>query len=320
VAAATGGWRAVELEDAVVAAGGVAAALRTRAEWRSHPQARALAGTPLLDVAEAAEGPSLPGGRVLDGVRVLDLTRVIAGPVAGRFLASFGAEVLRVDAPLDDGLLLEIDTGFGKRRTTLDLRRPADRERFDELLSGADVLLQAFRPGALAALGYDDATLQRLRPGLVVGHLSAYGETGPWGDRRGFDSVVQVACGLAATCGLDPRTGPAALPAQALDHASGYLLAAGVVSGLLHGRRTGRGWRVGAALARTADWLESLGTSPGRPARALEPGTAQDLMGRRPDTPWGLVRHVTPPGAVGGRVAEWALPPAERGAHPPRWP
>ena len=104
---------------------------------------------------------------------------MIAGPVAGRFLASFGAEVIGVDAPLDDGRLLEIDTGFGKRRTSIDLRIRDDRRRFEHLVAGADVLLKGFRPDALADQGYSDERLRELCPPLIVGHLSADSNRGP---------------------------------------------------------------------------------------------------------------------------------------------
>lgn len=315
VADAASSWQTDDLEAAVLAAGGVAAQMRTHAQWLAHPQRSAVLERPVIDVSVGGQGPAVQAGngKVLDGVRVLDLTRVIAGPVAGRFLASFGADVLRIDAPhLDDMLLFEIDTGFGKRRTTLDLRAPDDRRAFDSLLSRADVVLEAFRPGALVGLGYDDATLEQLRPGLVTGHLSAYGEGGPWRERRGFDSVVQVACGIAHACGFDPDQGPRALPAQALDHASGYLLAAGVVAALVHRERDRHGRRVAVSLARTAEWLTGFGTRDDTAATAPEDRDVADLLAWRWDTAWGAVRHVRAPGRVGDRNARWALPPSLR--------
>jgi len=311
-------WPSQELEDAIVAAGGVAAALRTREEWRAHPQGRAVGGTPLVASVERAEGAGLAPGRLLQGVRVLDLTRVIAGPVAGRCLASAGADVLRVDGPLDDGRLLEVDTSLGKRRVSLDLRTDVDRRTFDTLLAGADVLLHAFRPGALATLGYGSDELQRHRPGLVVGSLSAYGTVGPWGQRRGFDSVVQVAAGLAAVCGT-PDGAPGALPAQALDHSSGYLLAAGVSAALARRELDGVGSDVEVSLARTADWLEALPATgaPSVPALPAEV-TSPSLM--RTQAPGiGAVTHVRPPGRIGDRDLAWCQPPALRGRRDVTW-
>ena len=129
----------------------------------------------------------------LGGLRVLDLTRVIAGPVASRFLAGWGADVLRVEAPgHSDGTTLAIDVGIGKRSCGLDLRQPGDRTVFERLVAGTDVVVHGYRPGALAGLGYPDEALAALRPGLVIASLSAYGPLGPWAERRGFDSLVQM--------------------------------------------------------------------------------------------------------------------------------
>ena len=134
VAGAVARWRAVALEDAVHAAGGCAAALRPIAEWRASDQAAALTARPLVAVDDldglhappdaAPHDPAdRPGwSRPLDGLRVLDLTRVIAGPVAGRFLAAHGADVLRVDGPAaEDSQVLVADTTVGKRATVLDI-------------------------------------------------------------------------------------------------------------------------------------------------------------------------------------------------------
>ena len=123
---------------------------------------------------------------------MLDLTRVIAGPVAGRTLAALGAEVLRIDPPaLPELPEAHLDTGPGKRSALLDL---ADAERREALLAGADVLLTGYRPGSLDRFGLDR------HPQLVHVSLSAWGTAGPWAGRRGFDSLVQVASGIAAAC------------------------------------------------------------------------------------------------------------------------
>lgn len=321
VAAAVARWSAAELEAAVNAAGGVAARMRTRSQYLAHPQHQAVMARPVVDLtSDARRVPPRPlgSGTALDGVRVLDLSRVIAGPVAGRFLASFGAEVIRVDAPLDDGRLTEIDTGFGKRRTSIDLRDPGDRRCFDDLVTGADVLLDGFRPGALAAQGYPDARLSELCPTLIIGHLSAYSDRGPWGDRRGFDSIVQVATGLAHACGLDPARGPGKLPAQALDHASGYLMAAGLVAGLLQQQRTGCPAVVRVSLARTAEWLVGLGLQ-GRAEHELSRDDVADLLDVWHDTAWGTLEHLRPPGRIGDRPARWRVPPSPRRDAPVTW-
>ncbi len=248
-----------ELESAVVAAGGAAAAVRTGAEWAASPQGRAVAGEPLLSLERVTDGP------VRDPAphrpRVLDLTRVIAGPVATRTLASHGADVLRVDDPArPDDLGGLLDTGAGKRHVALDLGSPGNRRTVEELLAGADVVVQGYRPGALERFGLDLAALAERHPHLVVVRLSAWGTTGPWGDRRGFDSLVQAATGIADACAGDGA--PGVLPAQALDHATGHLAAATVLSALVGQREQGGGWHGELSLARTAHGLLAAGRVP----------------------------------------------------------
>lgn len=252
VATAAAGRRAEDLETAVVAAGGAAAAVRTAAEWRAHPQGVAVAGLPLLSVDRSADGP--PRRPSLRGLRVLDLTRVIAGPVATRTLASHGADVLRIDSPRlpdDAGGLLE--TGSGKRHVVIDLAAPEGRRTVEDLLAEADVVVQGHRPGALDAFGLDPASLAARHPHLVVVRLCAWGEAGPWRERRGFDSLVQAATGIARIYGS--AEDPGVLPAQALDHATGYLAAAVVMGALARQSNEGGGWRSELSLAQTAHWL-----------------------------------------------------------------
>jgi hypothetical protein len=304
---AVAGRRVGEVVEALQATGGVGAALRALDEWHHHPHHRHLRGRPVVERTPVDDGarrsPGVAGSH-LDGIRVLDCTRVIAGPVAGRLLSSFGAEVVKVDAPLDDSPTLELDTGWGKTRLPIDLRDRGDRERFDGLVATADVLLDGFRPGAMAALGYDDQHLRSLRPDLVIGHLSAFGAQGPLGGLRGFDSIVQVATGLAHTVGVDPEVGPGALPAQALDHAAGHLLAAGVIRALRSRRRSGTIESVDVSLARVGGWLVSLGPGTCRPAADVR-RLAEPYLRTIDDPERGIIRHVAPVGQVADRRATW---------------
>ena len=138
---------------------------------------------------------------------------------------------------------------MGKRSALLDLRR--DPDQFQTLAAGADVIVCGYRPGALDALGLGIEVLEQLAPRAVIVSLSAWGETGPWGHRAGFDSIVQAATGIATECGADGR--PGALPVQALDHATGQLLAAHVMESLARARAsTQRLSLLGAARALLA--------------------------------------------------------------------
>jgi hypothetical protein len=288
-----------EVEDSVVAAGGVAAAVRSEQQWRAHPQGTAVAGLPLLSLRKV--GSAAPRQPSLRGLRVLDLTRVIAGPVATRTLASYGADVLRIDDPgLPEDPATLLDTCPGKRLAALDLRRPDDLARFEELLARADVLVQGYRPGALAAHGLGTDALAERRPGLVVVTLSAWGTAGPWASRRGFDSIVQAASGIADVLRRPDGT-PGALPAQALDHAAGHLVAATVLSALHRQRREGGTWHGSVSLARLADWLL---TAPRRPVpeddAAVDDRDPSRYLVELP-SPFGAVTLVRPPGSPAWR-------------------
>jgi crotonobetainyl-CoA:carnitine CoA-transferase CaiB-like acyl-CoA transferase len=328
---------ALEIEEGVLAAGGAAAAMRTSAEWRAHPAGRAVRALPLVDATRIGAAParSLPAaGRPLSGVRVLDLTHVIAGPVCGRTLAAHGADVLHVGAAhLPTLRPLVVDTGFGKRSTHLDLRQPADLDILRSLITDADVLVQSFRPGTLAARGLGPARLAELSPGIVVVDLSAYGHSGPWRRRRGFDSLVQMASGIAddgaRAAGV---TTPTPLPVQALDHATGWLAAAAVLTALRRQRAEGGSWWARLALARTGAWLDDLGRLPddvpsGRlpdpdavadPDAVPDPDGVADLL-TETDSPFGRLRHLRVPGALPGAQPRHEHGPHLPGADPAAW-
>jgi len=201
MARAVARWRKRDLETAIVEAGGCAAEMRSAEQWADHPQGRAVASEPLAHILlrdrASFRSWSAPPARPLAGIRVLDLTRVLAGPVASRFLAGYGADVLRIDPPdwNEPGVVPEVT--LGKRCARLDLKTAAGRAGFEELLSTADIFLHGYRPGALDRLGYDRATRRKLAPGLIDVGLSAYGWSGPWNLRRGFDSLVQMSTGIA---------------------------------------------------------------------------------------------------------------------------
>ncbi|MFD7611766.1 CoA transferase [Streptomyces sp. NPDC059828] len=300
--------RAQDVEDLVYEAGGLAFALRTPAEWATHPQGALAARQPVLarerldDAAPRRRGAG-------ERLRVLDLTRVIAGPVATRTLALLGADVLRIDPPrLPELADQHTDTGFGKRSAALDLDSPADRRTFGELLAQADVLVTGYRPGALERHGL-------LRPGLVVAQVSAWGHEGPWGDRRGFDSLVQVASGIAVIEGSAEQ--PGTLPAQALDHGTGYLLAAAVLRSLTEQDAAGGTRLLRLALARTAHLLTGV-LPPQQPAGASD-AYAPDAWLAETASPLGTLRYTRSPVTYEGCPADWSRPPGVWGSDAPEW-
>ncbi len=263
-------WRAQEFEAAAGEAGLVAFALRSFAEWDATEQARALATQPLFTIERIGDAPPLAlpllgdSDRPLEGVRVLDLTRILAGPVGGRALAAFGADVMLINSPNLPNIEAIADTSRGKRSAHVDLCTPDGQATFKTLLENAQVMIQGYRPGGIAALGFGPQDAAALRPGLVYVSLSAFGTQGPWSARRGFDSLLQTAMGFNHAEGEAAGDGkPRAFPMQILDEATGYLMAMGASAALYRQQREGGSWHVQVSLAQTATWLRSLGRVEG---------------------------------------------------------
>ncbi|CAE6893261.1 Formyl-CoA:oxalate CoA-transferase [Paraburkholderia nemoris] len=326
VAEAIRGWDGATLDQTLADAGLCAALIRTPGEWAALDQAKAIAGLPLFEIERIGDAPVEPpreagAERPLAGVRVLDLSRIIAGPVAGRALAQHGAEVLMVNGPhLPNIAPLVIDNGRGKRSAVIDLRDAAGRETLTGLVSGADVFLQAYRPGALTARGFGPEELARVRPGIVYVSVCAYGHTGPWAARRGFDSLVQSASGIAFTereaAGWDE---PKHLPCQALDHATGYLAAFGAMAALARRATDGGSWHVRVSLAQTGRWLQSFGLLPdGWKAPDVSIDDVRDCLGTV-QSEFGRVLGVLPAERLEETPARFDLPPARIGAHEAKW-
>lgn len=321
VKVALGDWQAQSLEQAAAEAGLCVTALRSFAEWDAHPQARAIATLPLVEIARIGDAPPRPlpaGDRPLSGVRVLDLTRIIAGPVAGRTLAAHGADVLLITSPrLPSIPPLVMDTGRGKLSAHLDLDLAEDRRGLSALLADVDVLLQSYRPGALESRGFGAEACAGIRPGLVYASLSAYSRAGPWAGRRGFDSLVQTASGFnhaeAEAAGSDK---PKPLPAQALDHASGYLLAFGVMAALRRRAVEGGNWHVRVSLARTGLWLRELNRIDG--FACPEPAT-DDLL-ETTASGFGRMTAVRHAARMAETPTRWVRSAVALGTDPPVWP
>lgn len=327
VAAALRDWGAEQFETAATAAGMVVAALRSFAEWDAHPHAPVIAAQPLLHLERIGDAPPTPlppaGPRPLSGLRVLDLTRVLAGPVCARTLAAHGADVLRITgAHLPSLGHAEIDVGRGKLQAALDLRDAGDQDRLRALVAGADVFSQGYRPGTLAARGFAPEALAAIKPGIVCVSLSAYGWTGPWGGKRGFDSLVQAATGInqaEAEAFGTPGT-PRPLPCQAIDHATGYLMALGAQACLLRRATEGGSWHVRVSLARTGHWLRSLGRltdgfSVAAPKAAEYPDLMESELGD-----FGVLAALRHAGHLSETPPFFARPAAALGAHSAIWP
>jgi CoA-transferase family III len=332
VAAAIRGWEGATLDTTLADEGLCAALIRSPDEWAALDQAKAIARLPLFEIERIGDAPperpsqtdvgvGAGGDRPLAGVRVLDLSRIIAGPVGGRALAHHGADVLMINGPhLPNIAPLVIDNSRGKRSALIDLREAAGGDTLRTLARDADIFLQAYRPGALAAHGFGPAELARLRPGIVYVSVCAYGHTGPWAQRRGFDSLVQSASGIAwaeraAAGGAEPRH----LPCQALDHATGYLAAFGAMVALARRATEGGSWHVKVSLAQTGRWLQSFGLLPdGQQAQDLTLDDVRDCVSTV-SSEFGRVLAVQPAEQMEQTPAFYALPPSRIGAHEAKW-
>ncbi len=323
VRAAVATWLGDDLERAIVTGGGVAAAMRSRDQWLSHPQGMAVSSEPLVQWTAPRDVrprtlPRATETRPLAGLKVLDLTRVLAGPIATRTLAGFGAEVLRIDPPDWDEPGVIPDISLGKRMTMLDLKSSEGRARFEALLAGADVLVHGYRPGALDDLGYGQEARDRISPNRVEVTLNAYGWTGPWAGRRGFDSLVQMSAGIADTgrAWADANK-PTPLPVQALDHATGYLMAAAVLSALREAIHHGKTPQARLSLARTAELLASLRPSATGPriTRSEDGDYAPTIEA----SGWGPGLRLKPPLALANTPMHWELPAAKTGSSSAHW-
>ena len=323
LAARAAQWRGPELEEALFANGGCGAFVRDALEWHDLPQGRAARAAPVLEITRIGDAPAeplAPGARPLSGVRVLDLTRVLAGPTCARNLAEHGADVLRISrADLADSGVLDFDTGVGKRSAHLDLREPADAERMRELVRGADVFSQAYRPGALESLGFGPEQAAALRPGIVYVTLNAWGFEGPWRARRGYDTVVQAANGFAWT---GPDSAPMFTPVAQQDYVAGYLMAFGAMAALARRATVGGSWHVRVSLAACGEWVRAQGTVDAaaiaaRPLQVPPERVAPWLV--QSGSPAGVITQLGPVTRMSITPPRWDRPVPAAGADLPRW-
>ncbi|MGL4265470.1 MAG: CoA transferase [Afipia sp.] len=318
-------WQAEAFETAAYARGGVVSMMRSHDEWLATSQAEALEQLPLIQIekiGEAAPRPWPAGDRPLAGLRVLDLSRVIAGPVAGRTWAAHGADVMLISSPnLPSIPWLVIDTGRGKLASFIDLKTKKGRDTLRNLLASADIFSQGYRPHSIAALGFSPEDAAQICPGIVYVSMCAYGHSGPWAGRRGFDSLVQTSTGFnhaeGSAAGVD---GPKELPMQILDHATGYLMAFGAMMARLRQEREGGSWVVKVSLAQTGRWLRNLGrlddgfATADLTADKILPVIEQSQSG------FGALRGVRHAAVMSATPAFWQRPAIPLGSSAAEWP
>jgi itaconate CoA-transferase len=202
----------------------------------------------------------------LEGLTVVSLEQAVAAPLCTRHLADHGARVLKIERPGAgdfargyDETVLGLSSHFvwlnrGKQSVTLDLKRAEAREVLSKLVAGADVLVQNLAPGAAARLGFDFATLASRHPRLVVADISGYGDSGPYRDKKAYDTLIQAESGLMSVTGL-PDT-PSRSGISVADIAAGMYAYSGILTALLQRDRTDRGTRVEVSMLEAlVEWM-----------------------------------------------------------------
>ena len=319
-------WDGEAFETAAYAGGGVVAIMRSHDEWSATPHAKALAGLPLISIrkiGDAAPKPWPKGERPLAGIRVLDLSRVIAGPVAGRTLAAHGADVLLISGPELPAIpWLTIDTGRGKLTSFVELKNEQGRGDacaicwrrliFFRRATGRTRLPASASRRRMPRASIPGSFMSRCRPmAMPVPGRSAAASTRWCRRATGFNHAEGQAAGV---------DGPKELPAQMLDHATGYFMAFGAMMAKARQSREGGSWHVQVSLAQTGRWLWNLG-------RVADGFKTDDLKGERVkpfmeeiDSGFGALRSVRHSALLSKTPAFWARPAMPLGSHPPQWP
>ncbi|KAF2624670.1 CoA-transferase family III [Macroventuria anomochaeta] len=325
-------WNSIDLETKAIKEGAVMAALRSFKEWDALPQSKAVTDFPIL-LSKISEGtPYLPNDsasvqatKCLQGIRVIEMSRVIAAPVAGKTLAVHGADVLWITSPsLPDLPELDIDVSRGKRTVQLDIKKPDDKTKLLELIRIADVFIQSYRPGSLAAQGLSNEECLALNPNLIIASLNAYGPEGPWSQRRGFDSLVQTCSGINVADAERYGAGEAArvLPCQAIDHGSGYLLATGIMAALYKRATEGGSYELKISLASVMRYLRSLGQyeeKSGFERKDFKRPEDVSMYLETRQTEFGELSAVKHAASVEGVNVEWDIMPKPLGSDDPVW-
>ncbi|TKY86321.1 hypothetical protein EX895_005146 [Sporisorium graminicola] len=275
-------WNAFELEEAINAAHGCGIALRTRDEWREHPQGKALLEQNLISVTKIGDSKPFPltpltqpdtakadASLPLEGLRVLDNGHVIAAPIVSRLAAEFGADVLHISSPdYPDSAAMLNETGLGKLNAFCDLNEESGRQGFAKVIKDADVYVCNYR--SLERKGYSAAELATLKPGIVFVDITGWGRVGPWATRGGFDQLACTATGFSAEEGgfATPRLPPTYL---LNDYLAGILGFAGALSALLRRAKEGGSYVVSLNLASVVMWVQDLGSFDPKDVQHLSP-------------------------------------------------
>jgi len=324
---AVGRWKSDDLDRAISAAHACAAKVLTPEEWLAHPQGKYLAARPVVEITRLADGapePLPPGGdQPLSGIRVLDLTRILAGPTTSLGLAEHGADVLMVTAPdLPQVPSFVRDTSHGKRSCFLDLKQAAEADTLRSLVKDADVLVEGYRPGRLAARGFGIDALTKLRPGLIYVSVNCFGSGGPLAGRAGWDQIAQAITGICHTQGIATAAGqPKLAPAPVCDFITGFLGTYGALLALARRAREGGSYHVqvslcqGAMLFQRQGLIDNFEDAPGQ----LTPEEFEAASVRVDNTPYGDLKTLGPVLRMSQTPCRWSRPTPKLGGDRAEW-
>jgi len=279
------------LEDTAHAKGVPGAWARTPEQWLVSEAGSAVAATPLL--TRYAMRSCTSSTSDIHELKVLDMSHVIAGPAIARHFALCGSDVLRVSSPSQPDPLPQImDTGIGKRNAFADFHTPDDLAVVQALASEADIIVDSWRPGALAQFGLQpDQMMSRGERDFIYVSVSAYGPQGPWATRKAFDQVVQAATGLSALH-ADANGKPRLSPTRLLtDYLTGQLGIVGALGALYQRQRIGGSWLIHVSLARVATYLLQWADASHRGRQSFD-DLAPHMMTYQ--GPFGMTHHVAP--------------------------
>ncbi len=319
------GWEAYDLDEAVAEAGFVMGVHRTTEEWADHPEAKHLAGTPLIDIIKVADGEPIPFDEnptaPLSGIKALSCTHVIAGSTAARTLSEYGAEVLHIarDQSFEHEIIWT-DINVGMRSSFVNLRNTEQSQSFREtLLPEADVFIESFRARSMENLGFGVQEIAASHPGIVYLSMRCYSWDGPWWYRAGFDMEALTVSGYTI---LEGEGRPSWPPTMVLnDYIAGYLGAAGILAALRRRAAEGGSYHVRVSLTRAAMWYQSLGMvdrdnfDPKDPQhRMVDPRV---ISGQ---TPYGELKRLAPQAKLSKTPGKWPEQLLRvRGADRPVW-
>ncbi len=319
IAAGVAKWDAEELDTAIAEANTCGGIIRSEAEWLAHPHGQALAAQAVVEIEKIGESDPEPfpeDGPALNGIKVLDLTRILAGPVAARTLAEHGADVLMVAAKgIPQLKKFVIDLSHGKRSCYLDMNVAEEAAHLKELIKGADVFSQGYRPGVLEARGFGPEELAAHRPGLIYTSINCYGSGGPFSDRGGWEQVAQSVTGISHEVGNPPEL----LPVFVCDYMTGYLGAYGTMLALAKRAVDGGSYHVKVSLCQSAMFLQRQGrVNASKPIVGLSDEELAPLQ-LDSDTSYGQIRHLGPVVQFSETISKWSCPSPALGGDTAEW-